>query len=813
VTELHGSLHRVVCLSCWSRSSREELDARLRAANPLWTADGGLAVNPDGDVALEETAGFTVANCLACGGLLKPDVVFFGENVPKPRVESCFSLVSSSSALVVLGSSLTVMSGLRYVRHASALGIPVVIVNQGTTRGDSLATARLDAPLGAVLTALVRKLGLDSTSQEDLLTLAKGASMLSERELVGLLYRADWTKLSLSGTVTGAERVVDTVITVQTAEPLRAPWRREDDEDDDEPPVPPLSLFGQWPPWLVGRAQEQAHGARRGDGSSSFWDFEAGGEGTPCSLSVAPGRRFRAEGSDGTWAIGCDGTRMWHWLRDRPAGIPVNFGFTHDDQPQPPYRSLLMPSWLLSGYSLALDGEETVGGRAGVRVIGTPRTVTEPVKPLGRPGKHGGGGMFAPLARWLRLEHWDTVEAVVDAELGILLRCSKRSGDETPAVTEFTSLNVGAPTDASLFNAPAGSIFGGDRSSATRDRGERPADGPADSPVLDALGETLETVSKEAAKAVAGIAAGGLGALIKYVPKGRRVDPFTQATAEDEDAAMPADEQPPEEPAEGAAGAMPDEVLHLLYRSGLAAPSVRATLHHWADLDPVFAAVPQSVRGAGFGGVGFLVDAVRDATREERIGAHHAVCTVAMRSWAEYRIDVIRSIWAPGSGREKDTARTTVADGVRQWQVYRDSVFTGPASPPTSDLADLVDASWLLDRDFDLSGGTEIWVSGRRAYRVTARYRDVSGLGMGWWQRLFFPAIAVVDAETGLILRLTRFKGGRPTLRQELRDVAPLEAGADFGFTPPDGLPVFGGESSREEGQPGTRTWSWNPFG
>jgi NAD-dependent SIR2 family protein deacetylase len=161
VTELHGSLHRVVCLSCWSRSGRDELDARLRAANPAWTAavlGAEPAVNPDGDVALEETGGFTVADCLACGGLLKPDVVFFGENVPRQRVEECFALVSASSALVVLGSSLTVMSGLRYVRRASSLGIPVLIVNQGATRGDELAVARLDAPLGATLAGLAREL-------------------------------------------------------------------------------------------------------------------------------------------------------------------------------------------------------------------------------------------------------------------------------------------------------------------------------------------------------------------------------------------------------------------------------------------------------------------------------------------------------------------------------------------------------------------------------------------------------------------------------------------------------------------------------
>jgi NAD-dependent SIR2 family protein deacetylase len=182
VTELHGSLHRVVCLACWQRSARAELDERLRAANPGWAERAGRAgaaaaagaaagagaagaaaepaVNPDGDVALEETAGFAVVDCTSCGGVLKPDVIFFGENVPKPRVASCFDLVSASSALVVLGSSLAVLSGLRYVRHAASLEIPVVIVNQGETRGDSLAAATLDAPLGATLAAAARELGI-----------------------------------------------------------------------------------------------------------------------------------------------------------------------------------------------------------------------------------------------------------------------------------------------------------------------------------------------------------------------------------------------------------------------------------------------------------------------------------------------------------------------------------------------------------------------------------------------------------------------------------------------------------------------------
>jgi NAD-dependent SIR2 family protein deacetylase len=158
VVELHGSLHRVTCLSCWQRMPRTWLHERLATANPGWDNRMDITVNPDGDVALEDTDGFTVVGCEGCGGVLKPDVVFFGENVPRQRVQDCYDLVTAARSLIVLGSSLTVMSGLRYVRHAAKHDIPVVIVNQGATRGDDLATATLDAPLGATLTAAVRTL-------------------------------------------------------------------------------------------------------------------------------------------------------------------------------------------------------------------------------------------------------------------------------------------------------------------------------------------------------------------------------------------------------------------------------------------------------------------------------------------------------------------------------------------------------------------------------------------------------------------------------------------------------------------------------
>jgi NAD-dependent SIR2 family protein deacetylase len=156
VVELHGNLDRVVCLECFGRSPRAELDDRLKAANASWTAVAS-AVNPDGDVVLDEAAvaSFRVVDCLGCGGALKPDVVFFGENVPPAKVRHCYDLVERSRSMLVLGSSLAVMSGLRFVKRAAGLGLPVAIVNQGWTRGDEHAAVRLDAPLGATLTALV----------------------------------------------------------------------------------------------------------------------------------------------------------------------------------------------------------------------------------------------------------------------------------------------------------------------------------------------------------------------------------------------------------------------------------------------------------------------------------------------------------------------------------------------------------------------------------------------------------------------------------------------------------------------------------
>ncbi|MGY1624836.1 NAD-dependent protein deacetylase [Geodermatophilus sp. SYSU D00965] len=160
VVELHGGLDRTVCLACGDVADRAELDRRLRVVNPDFGPHVD-EVNPDGDAELSDDLldGFVMVDCLTCGGgPLKPDVVFFGETVPRDRVEDCFARVEAAGALLVLGSSLTVMSGYRFVLRAEKLGIPVGLVNLGATRGDAKVDVRLDAPLGTVLPELVRRL-------------------------------------------------------------------------------------------------------------------------------------------------------------------------------------------------------------------------------------------------------------------------------------------------------------------------------------------------------------------------------------------------------------------------------------------------------------------------------------------------------------------------------------------------------------------------------------------------------------------------------------------------------------------------------
>lgn len=162
VVELHGRIDEVTCLACGAVTTRAELGRRLTDLNPDWDATAAVAdlaeVAPDGDALVGDTSGFRVAHCRSCGGVLKPHLVFFGESVPRPRVERCHALVDSARSLLVAGSSLTVFSGRRFVVRARRRGIPVVVVNRGATRCDGdlhpAVDARIDAGCSPVLTEL-----------------------------------------------------------------------------------------------------------------------------------------------------------------------------------------------------------------------------------------------------------------------------------------------------------------------------------------------------------------------------------------------------------------------------------------------------------------------------------------------------------------------------------------------------------------------------------------------------------------------------------------------------------------------------------
>lgn len=169
VVDLHGSYATVICLACGQSLSRASLAEQLQELNPgfIDRAEklGGIAVAPDADAVVTDTASFRFVDCRHCGGILKPDIVYFGESVPKVRVAQAYSMVDDAEALLVAGSSLTVFSGYRFVRHAAARGVPVAIVNRGPTRGDELAAVKIDGGCSPVLALLASELACEISSR------------------------------------------------------------------------------------------------------------------------------------------------------------------------------------------------------------------------------------------------------------------------------------------------------------------------------------------------------------------------------------------------------------------------------------------------------------------------------------------------------------------------------------------------------------------------------------------------------------------------------------------------------------------------
>lgn len=158
VVDLHGSMDRVVCLSCGQAFGRDSVGARLEAANPMLDTSEAVRNAPDGDAEVTDIEGFTVPACTVCGGILKPNVVFFGELVPTEKFTEASALVQSADVLIVAGSSLAVNSGIRLVEQARRRKLPIVVINRGVTKGDGRALVKLDAGTSETLAGLAARL-------------------------------------------------------------------------------------------------------------------------------------------------------------------------------------------------------------------------------------------------------------------------------------------------------------------------------------------------------------------------------------------------------------------------------------------------------------------------------------------------------------------------------------------------------------------------------------------------------------------------------------------------------------------------------
>ncbi|MBB5641261.1 Sir2 family NAD-dependent protein deacetylase [Cryobacterium roopkundense] len=158
VVELHGSMDRVICLVCGQAFGRDSVAARLEEANPLLNTPEAVRLAPDGDADVDDIDGFSIPACTVCGGMLKPNVVFFGEFVPAERFAAAQSLVQGADALIIAGSSLAVNSGIRLLEQARRRKLPIIVINRGATKGDGRAVLKLDAGTSETLAGLADRL-------------------------------------------------------------------------------------------------------------------------------------------------------------------------------------------------------------------------------------------------------------------------------------------------------------------------------------------------------------------------------------------------------------------------------------------------------------------------------------------------------------------------------------------------------------------------------------------------------------------------------------------------------------------------------
>ena len=519
-------------------------------------------------------------------------------------------------------------------------------------------------------------------------------------EVIGLLYRADWTRLSLSAEV-----------------------RFEQDGD--------LARRRE----VAVRAESMRRlGFRPGPHGSPVTEQEpederGGYHRWRAALLIAPGRLYRLEyeGDHGGQADGTDGEQAWTLRPPDPPPLPP-LGF--EVVSGLPVPALFRPAGLLVGFTLDMGGPVTACGREAIAVTAVPR--------------HGAVGSGTDL----RPPACDRVELIVDAETGILLRREETFEGQALTLFELTTVTMSPPEadDPARFAPPAGS---------------RPVRDPEDAPGRSGLGWQV-------AANAAGLAAGGLGAWLRLAPHLPGHRPAAEASFM---AAVPSPEPGPLDPGDGPLPS--DDLLGLLYRSGQYDgddPQVRgAAVRRWNDTKAVLGQVPGTFRAAGHGGVGYLLDAMSSketvtlTAGQLRIGGPEL-----------YYLDY--SSWQGRPG-----PLVMACDGEQYWGIHENRARVGPARPMAGAIASLVGSSWLLGER--LSGGVEITYHGRRGYHLRVTRGDGAAHA---GPTMFYPADAIVDAETGCLLRLIAYDGDAPAEWWELDGVTaePGDTADPAGFRP-----------------------------
>jgi hypothetical protein len=567
------------------------------------------------------------------------------------------------------------------------------------------------------------------------------------QDLVALLYQADWTKLCLTAELT---EFTDHRAHLRMQEAHRPPW---------------VPRPGQQPGAGPGRTARGS--GRPADVDDDEEDDEADPDELPTTreesrrLLLAPGRRFRLETRSGrgfTTVVISDGQvtcDSYHDASDSDRGRDGDGDEGGDALPKlspagPPCAELLCPAWLPATFTIELAGSAVVARRRAHRVIGRER-------PVGRghalPGRSDPQPAHRRTSLGADLGFAGRIDALVDSELGILLRCERTHGGQVVSRQEITSITLDPPEadEAQRFTVPAG---------AGPSSRQWPFSGPG----------------WDRAKTAANLGATALSFAIRHArhqepPAGSRPGPASTPAGTSSD--WPGQEEPVRE-----------QVLGLIYAAGLRPIGFDAELRTWADTGTAAEAFRRATRNTTLSGVSQLAEAL-----SERATTWQSRETIRIGLPNRYRIDHI-------DGGMKPRASTTVAtDGTQRWRVFPGHVTVGPARPLPSRIARLADPAWLLD--WRLTGGTEVVQEGRRGLRIRIGQRwdvaDAEAQGP-------IPVEAVIDAELGILLQLTQEQGGRPSMQQTLSAFVVREQrdAAAFSFEVPPGTWVV----------PGTGSWA-----